>query len=58
MTGPRIIKVKFENVIEVKSLIQATFVFRPELDCSSFMLVQGLFRLNRVNLGYDGPDDY
>ena len=58
MTCPITIKVKFEVIFEVNSLTLATFVFESKLNSSPFLLVLGLFGLNRVKLGYDGPDDY
>ena len=57
MTGPITIRVKFENIFEVNSLTLATFVFWSKLNSSSFPLVLGLFGLNRVKLGDEGPDD-
>ena len=38
--------------------IEKTFVFWSELNSSSFLLVQGLYGLNKIKLDYDGPDDY
>ena len=58
MTGLITIRVKFENVFEVNSLIKASFVSWSKLNSSSFILFQRLFRLNRVKLGYEWPDDY
>ena len=58
MIGLISIRVKFENIFEVNSLTLATFVFWSKLNSSSFLLVQGLFGLNRVILGYEGPDVY
>ena len=58
MTGLITIRVKFENVFEVNFFIKASSVFWSELNASSLILFQGLFRLNRVELGYEWPDDY
>ena len=51
-------RVKFKNIFEVYSLSSATFVFWSKLNSGSFLLVKGLFGLNRVKLGYPGPDDF
>ena len=53
MMGPITIGVKFQNIFEVYSLGKATlcFILWSELDFSSFILIQGLLRIDRVKLG-------
>ena len=47
---------KFQNVLYVYlKLSRATIIFWPELNSSFFILVQGLFWLNRAKLGKNGP---
>ena len=48
---PGYLKTKFQTVFGVYSLILATFLFESDLNLNSFILVQGLFVVNRISTG-------